>query len=245
MLEEIIKRWKDNPQIPVRVIAFGSSNTELHWHSLGHFNWFSWLSSTMREWVGRHVTTINSGINGETSKDLLKRIDRDVLSFKPNLVIVTIGGNDKWKGLTFEEYQECLTITIEKIKEVNAIPVLQTYYCLLYHDMDKVFQHFPEIVEINRNLSKEMNIPLIDQYKYFSPFYKNDPKNYAKMMLDGLHVNPIGNAIMGIIASRLFYLPDPWFLDKSFWKNVKKFLLFVNKYHDLPPKIPYPEKIEN
>ena len=127
---------------------------------------------------------------------------------------------------------------------MNAIPVLQTYYCLLYHEMDEVFQLFPRIVEINRNLSNEMKIPLIDQYKYFSPFYKNDPKNYAKMMLDGLHVNPIGNAIMGIIASRLFSLPDPWFLDKSFWKKVKKFILLISKYHDLPSKIPYPEKNE-
>lgn len=241
MLEDLNNRWKGNPQIPIRVIAFGSSNTELHWHSLGHFNWFSWLSSAMREWIGRHITTINQGIGGETSKDLLQRIDRDVILFNPNLVIITIGGNDTWKGLTIQEYQEFLTQTIEKIKEVNAIPVLQTYYCLLYHEMDEVFQLFPQIVEINRKISNEMKIPLIDQYKYFSPFYKNDPKNYAKMMLDGLHVNPIGNAIMGIIASRSFSLPDPWFLDKALWKKVKKFLLLMDKYHDLPPKIPYPE----
>jgi hypothetical protein len=78
----------------VRVIGFGSSNTEQHWHLLGHFNWFSWLGCSLREWVGRHVTMINQGINGETAEDLLKRIDRDVISFKPNLVIITIGGND-------------------------------------------------------------------------------------------------------------------------------------------------------
>ena len=107
--------------------------------------------------------------------------------------------------------------------------------------MDKVFQRFPQFVEVNRNLSTKMNIPLIDQYEYFSPFYKNDPENYTKIMLDGLHVNPIGNAIMGIIASRLFSLPDPYFLDKSFWEKVKKFLLLMSK---LPSKIPYPEKNE-
>lgn len=244
MLANIVNQWKLNPQKPIRVIAFGSSNTELHWHSLGHFNWFSWLSSAMREWIGRHITTINQGIGGETSEDLLQRIDRDVVSFNPNLVIITIGGNDTWKGLTIQEYQEFLTQTIEKIKEVNAIPVLQTYYCLLYHDMDKVFQRFPKFVDINRKLSKEMNIPLIDQYKYFSPFYKNDPENYKKIMIDGLHVNPIGNALMGIIASRLFSLPDPWFLDSPFWEKVKQFLLFMTEYHDLPSKIPYPEKNE-
>lgn len=245
MLESLINAWKNNPQTPIRVIAFGSSNTELHWHSLGHFNWFSWLSSAMREWVGRHITTINSGIGGETSKDLIHRIDRDVLSFSPNLVIVTIGGNDTWKGLTIQDYQEFLTQTIEKIKEINAIPVLQTYYCLLYNKMDQIFQQFPQFVEVNRNLSGDMKIPLIDQYRYFSPFYKNDPEKYSKIMLDGLHVNPIGNAIMGIIASRIFSLPDPWFMDKSFWEKVKHFLDLMNKYCDLPLKIPYPQNSES
>ena len=108
-LESLIDEWKQDRQKPIRVVAFGSSNTELHWHSLGHFNWFSWLSSAMREWIGRHITTINSGIGGETSKDLLNRINRDVLSFNPDLVIITIGGNDAWKGLTFQEYQSFLT----------------------------------------------------------------------------------------------------------------------------------------
>jgi len=244
VLKSLFNEWKSNPQKPIRVLAFGSSNTELHWHSLGHFNWFSWLSSAMREWIGRHITTINSGIGGETSKDLLKRIDRDVLSFNPDLVIITIGGNDAWKGLTIQEYQNFLTQAVKKIQEKKALPILQTYYCLLYNKMDKIFKRFPQIVEVNRNLSNEMKIPLIDQYKYFSPFYENDPNTYSDLMLDGLHVNPLGNAIMGIIVSRLFSLPDPIFFDKSFWNKVKEYLLKMGKYIELPSKIPYPEKMD-
>ena len=241
-LQSLSDKWRKNTQKPVRVIAFGSSNTELHWHSLGGFNWFSWLSSAMREWIGRHITTINSGIGGETSEDLLKRIDRDVLSFNPDLVIITIGGNDTWKNLTIPEYEGYLTQIIEQIKKINCLPVLQTYYCLLYDKMDKIFLRFPKFVEINRILADKFKIPLIDQYKYFSPFYENEPKKYSEMMLDGLHVNPIGNAIMGIIASRLFSLPDPFFMDTSFWEKVKKFLNLFDSYHELPTKIPYPEK---
>lgn len=242
MLDDLIRKWKTDTQIPIRVIAFGSSNTELHWHSYGHFNWFSWLSSAMREWIGRHITTINQGIGGETVKDLILRIERDIISFTPNLVIITIGGNDTWKEVTLMEYQECLTQIIKKIKEINGIPVLQTYYGLLYNEMDKVFQRFPKFVEVNRKLSNEKKIPLIDQYKYFSPFYENDPKKYSNLMLDGLHVNPIGNAIMGIIACRLFSLPDPYFSDKSFWGKVKLYLELMNEYSELPLRIPYPEQ---
>jgi len=81
VIENLTNSWKKNPNKPVRIIAFGSSNTELHWHSLGHFNWFSWLTASFREWIGRQITTINQGINGETVFDLLQRIDRDVINF--------------------------------------------------------------------------------------------------------------------------------------------------------------------
>ena len=145
-----------------------------------------------------------------------------------------------------EDENKQLNETIAQLKKVKA------QLSDSEHIFSQVFQTSPdsisisrldsgEFVEVNRNLSTKMKIPLIDQYEYFSPFYKNDPENYTKIMLDGLHVNPIGNAIMGIIATRLFSLPDPYFLDKSFWENVKKFLLLMSK---LPSKIPYPEKNE-
>ena len=67
-LFEITRNWrKKRKEKAVRVIAFGSSNTELHWHSVGAFNWFSWLTCALREWIGRHVTTINQGFSGETA----------------------------------------------------------------------------------------------------------------------------------------------------------------------------------
>lgn len=33
-LREVTREWKKQKEKGVRIIAFGSSNTELHWHSL-------------------------------------------------------------------------------------------------------------------------------------------------------------------------------------------------------------------
>jgi hypothetical protein len=101
--------------------------------------------------------------------------------------------------------------------------------------MTEIFKKFPQFVDVNRKLSQEFNIPIIDQYKYFSPFYENDPENYSKIMLDGLHVNQIGNAIMGIIACRSFSLPDPIFLKDR--KIVRKYIALMKKYSDLPERV--------
>ena len=235
-ITDIIKEWKNEQKRGYRLIAFGSSNTELHWHSLGHFNWFSWLSSSLREWVGKHVTVINQGIGGETVMDLVKRFDRDVLSFKPDIVIITIGGNDTWKGISIEDYKESLKFLVDELRNIKAIPVLQTYYGLLYNSMPEVFSRFPKFVEVNRTLSSEENVYLIDQYKHFFPFYENEPETYSNIMLDGLHVNQIGNALMGIIACRYFGLPDPIFM--KYKKEFRIYLRTMNSYSKLPPRVP-------
>jgi lysophospholipase L1-like esterase len=238
-VEQIIKNWRFEQERALRVIAFGSSNTELHWHSLGHFNWFSWLSSSMREWIGKHITTINQGIGGETVVDLVKRYDRDVRAFEPDLVVITIGGNDTWKGISIEEYEQKLKFLINDLTEINAIPVLQTYYCLLYDSMPEIFQRFPKFVDVNRKLAKKENVFLIDQYKFFSPFYEEDSESYSKIMLDGLHVNQIGNALMGIIACRSLGLPDPIFMKDK--KEYRGYLKIMGKYSSLPPRNPKKE----
>ena len=234
MLKQLTKNWKKEPNKPIRIIAFGSSNTELHWHSLGHFNWFSWLTASFREWIGRHITTINQGINGETVNDLLKRLDRDVIDFKPNITFITIGGNDANSGMPLDEYRTSLEDIIDKLVNIDCLPILQTYYCPIYEEMSETFQKFPEYMEIKRTISSERKIPLIDQYKYFSVLYQNEKNTYSELMLDGLHVNPIGNAIMGLIACRSFSLPDPVFLDIKFENEVQFYLDKMNQYLELP-----------
>ncbi|MHA1206782.1 MAG: SGNH/GDSL hydrolase family protein, partial [Candidatus Hodarchaeales archaeon] len=166
--------------------------------------------------------------------------ERDVISYSPNLVIVTIGGNDANTGIPVEKYKENMELIVEKIQKNGAIPVLQTYYCPLYEKMSEPFQRFPKFVEVNRTLASEKDIPLIDQYKYFSAYYENDRENYYKLMLDGLHVNPIGNTIMGIIACRSFNVPDPkLMLDPKIIKDKKEIsrnLRMMKNFCELPSR---------
>jgi lysophospholipase L1-like esterase len=208
-LKNLVMKWKSNPANGIRIIAYGSSNTEMHWHSEGKFNWVAWLNAVFREYIGKHVVIINQGIGGDTVNGLLQRFNRDIVPFSPHAVIITIGGNDANRGVPLQSYIEDLQKLIHKIQDLNAIPILQTYYCPLFEKMGKDFQHFPDFMEANRTLARDLKIPIIDQYSYFEQFYRQNPKQYRKIMRDGLHVNPIGNYLMGKIACRLFGLPDP------------------------------------
>lgn len=67
-LKEIIYSWKNDTSKQHRIVAFGSSNTELHWHSGGRHNWGDWLNINIRENIGRHMLVINQGICGDSSR---------------------------------------------------------------------------------------------------------------------------------------------------------------------------------
>ena len=206
---EMINRWKESQDESFRVVAFGSSNTELSWWSNGRHNWVDWLYINFRANIGRNITVINQGIGGETTQQLLSRIDRDVLSFQPSMVIITIGGNDAAKGISLEQYKENLERICSIIQKNNALPVLQTYYCPIYEDgiegFEKLFEGF---VQANRDISKKLELPLIDQYSNFEPFYRRHKEDYKMIMRDWIHVNYLGNFLMGLNASKALGLPE-------------------------------------
>ncbi|GAH29080.1 unnamed protein product, partial [marine sediment metagenome] len=160
---------------------------------------------------------------------------RDVINFKPDVTFITIGGNDANSGMALDEYRAAIEKIIDKLDKIDCLPILQTYYCPIYEQMSEIFQNFPEYMEIKRKISSERQIPLIDQYKYFSALYQNEKSTYSELMLDGLHVNPIGNAIMDLIACRSCYIPDPIFLDIKFEHEVQFYLDKMNRYLKLPP----------
>ena len=45
----------------------------------------------------RYIRVTNSGISGNTSRDLLARFDRDVVELHPDWVSICIGINDVWR----------------------------------------------------------------------------------------------------------------------------------------------------
>ncbi|CAG7608991.1 hypothetical protein PAESOLCIP111_01120 [Paenibacillus solanacearum] len=204
-----LQEWKEHPEKSFRIIAFGSSNTELTWSSAGRHNWVDWLGISLRAHIGKHVCMINQGIGGETSGDLLMRLERDVLSFQPSAVIITVGGNDAAKGKSTKEYIDNIRTVCEAVRRVHAEPVLHSYYCPIHHLHNEGFKaSFEKIVEANRKLSAEMGMTHLDTYSRFEPFYRNEPEQYGRLMRDRLHVNYLGNLLMGMHLCEELQLPE-------------------------------------
>ena len=59
------------------------------------------------------IRITNSGVGGNTSRDLLKRWERDVLSLNPQWVSVCIGINDAWRQFDTPAFKD-LTVSLDR-----------------------------------------------------------------------------------------------------------------------------------
>ena len=113
--------------------AFGDSLTAGYGSSPGE-DYPSRLSSILG------VTVINAGVSGDTTDMALARLDTDVLSRDPRIVIVGLGGNDFLRGVPISATEANLRTIIQKIHGAGAMimligyrfPSLQVNYQTMY-----------------------------------------------------------------------------------------------------------------
>lgn len=77
------------------------------------------------------IRVINAGVGGNTSRQGLARIEKDVLSHKPDAVVVFFGTNDNRHDapkvfVPLPEYEDNLTKIIDACRGVNAKVILGT-----------------------------------------------------------------------------------------------------------------------
>ena len=63
---------------------------------------------------------INAGVSGDTTTRALQRLERDVLSKSPDIVLITLGGNDLKNGVARDAAFENLKAIVESIQITGA-----------------------------------------------------------------------------------------------------------------------------
>lgn len=203
-IETILNRLRTNSR--TRIVAFGSSNTDRRIHNL---HWFDWLDLGIKQTYGRVHHCINAGLGGDTTRGLLQRFDRDVALYQPHVVFITIGGNDAnpQSGIDDGEYRDNMMELERRIRALQAAPVFQTYYSADIERMDPEHgQAFLRFMDIVRGVAAETDAILIDHHRRWEPMRVQHVDDYRKLMIDPLHVNPLGNMLIGLDLLRVFQL---------------------------------------
>lgn len=136
---------------------------------------------------GFHYRVANFGVSGETTKDGLERVPQ-VLSRKPELVIVEFGGNDGLRGLPVEESQKNLAGIVTALRQGGTKVLLVAITLPKQYGMD----YISRFEAIYPAVAKQANVPLLG-FAQFSKGLFAEPTNVQD---DGIHPTAAGDAII-------------------------------------------------
>lgn len=86
-------------------------------------NWTTLLKSSFSK-EGKSLEIINSSISGDTTSGGLSRINRDLNTYKPDFVLVELGGNDALRGYPISRIKQNLLKIISIISNNESIPII-------------------------------------------------------------------------------------------------------------------------
>jgi acyl-CoA thioesterase I len=108
------------------IVCLGSSSTQGVGASAPGRTYPAQLEAILEERLppGLRVDVVNRGVGGEVVADNLRRLERDVLALRPDLVIWQVGTNDALRGLPQAEVRARLEEGLRRIKGAGAEVVL-------------------------------------------------------------------------------------------------------------------------
>jgi isoamyl acetate esterase len=190
------------PQKKTKVIFFGDSITELGVKPGGYVTRVD--SMCKSEGKGGQYDFAGSGISSNKVYDLYLRMEDDVLSKNPDVVVIYVGVNDVWHktllgtGTDADKFEKFYYAILKKLKDRNIKAILCTPAVVgektdFSNPLDGDLNRYSNII---RDIAKKSNLPLIDLRLKFLEYDKtNNPENKEKDILtyDKVHLNPKGN----------------------------------------------------
>jgi len=103
-------------------VAFGDSITDGYGVPRGFVSFLTLKISAANP--GLNLSTINTGMSGDTSQGGLYRLGRDVLDHCPDLVTINFGVNDAFSGISPERFAGNLREMVVRIREAGCDRIL-------------------------------------------------------------------------------------------------------------------------
>lgn len=193
-----------------RIVFLGDSITEAGIKPKGYISVLNEMLDVAGAWDKYEL--IGAGISGNKVPDLQKRLEKDVLSKKPDLVVIYIGINDVWhfyhdcckntvKGTSKDVFEAGLKDIIGRIEKQGAEVILCTPTVIgeKAPGDNELDDELDAYADISRQVAKASHIELLDLRKIFQEYIKDNlAKNTGSGILtyDGVHLNDVGNKFL-------------------------------------------------
>lgn len=150
------------------------------------------------------IRVTNSGVSGNTSRDLLARWERDVLALKPDYLSICIGINDVWRqfdcpampdyAVQPEEYEENLTKMVLSVKDSVKKIYMMTPYYMEPNPQDPMRARMDEYGAIVKKVAEKYGCEFIDLQAMFDRYFQHRHSTYIAW--DRVHPNQVGATLI-------------------------------------------------
>jgi acyl-CoA thioesterase-1 len=140
------------------------------------------------------IRLINSGIPGDTAPGGFYRLQQDVLSYSPDLVLVQFALNDAFCGCSLEEFRRAIEAIIERIRQESSADVLVLTSTLPADasELDVVAPFYAVLKDIARE--KGCGVALVDEHWRVS--IAADTPHDSLVLYDRVHPSEEGYRLM-------------------------------------------------
>jgi acyl-CoA thioesterase-1 len=161
-----------------------------------------------RRWPQRALTVMNKGVGGELAVQMLARFERDVLAYRPQLVIWQTGSNQALRSGHIEGYADTIREGISRLKAASADVVL----------MDPQFAPrvlarpiHVSIVDSIGAVANDMNVAVFRRFAAMRHWISSGQYKMEEIISsDGLHMNDVSyNCIARLLADSLVAAAEP------------------------------------
>lgn len=181
-------------QRAVTIVALGSSSTEGAGASEPEATYPARLQALLRAALpDREISVINAGRSGETTVEMLARLDQDVLSRSPDLVIWQAGANEVLKGAAPTEFAAEMQKGLARLREAGIPVVLMDNQRAPRILAAPGHARFPEIL---RGLAQSWRVALFSRSRLMSAWAEAGLPAAEVLSPDGLHHNDRGYACL-------------------------------------------------
>ncbi len=188
-----------------KVVFFGDSITQMGADKGGYIRLMEDLIQS--ENLSNEFVLVGAGIGGNKVTDLFMRLEKDVLSQQPDMVVIYVGINDVWHkrlsgtGTDYNKFAEFYDIIVKKLQSAN-IQVMVCTPTVIGERNDNSNEQDGELNLYSnwiREYAKSNQLPCVDLRNEFQQYLiANNPSNEEKGLLttDRVHLNAKGNLLV-------------------------------------------------
>ena len=202
--------------------------------------------------AGLEVTAAPAGKSGHTSKNMLARVNRDVISKKPDWMFLSCGVNDAPNGIDnpgipLEDYKANICSILDRCAKAKIKVIILTATPVVEEPEHVANKNLVAYNETLRAIAAERKLPLVDLSKRFNAFIdKKADKSVRLLTVDGTHMSPYGDILMAYtILQQLGLKPEilhacstKWLEKKDGWITKMNLSLSVREMEQIKAVLP-------